>query len=402
MPAGQLCITVVNGKGLRDTELFSRQDPYVVIEAGSSKVRSKTHTDGGKNPTWNEKFEMTIGPTVQEIKMAVWNSNVVSSDDLIGRGHLSLQQILASNRQHWMVQLMSPKGKSAGEVAVIVEFTATPGTVSSGGSFTGAAAPAVGPGGELVVQVLRGLNLKDVEALFHTQDPYAVVQIGSSRFQTRTARDDGKNPKWGDKFTFTVGPHDTEIRVECWDKNQVNRDKIIGTGRITISAAAAAAAGAEQVISLTTEKGRSAGDVVLIVTHKDVAAFQNGAANGTQSQAAAMQGVPAGYGAHPGAAPAYHGMPGGPVFGGAPQQVHAAAHGAPPPFVTPPHMAGGAPGYPPNGMYGAPGYLPNGMGGAPGYPPAAGGYPPNGGFPPMGAGAPGYPGAQGYPGVSAM
>jgi hypothetical protein len=42
--------------------------------------------DGGKNPTFQEKFMFTLIEGLREIGVAVWNSNTLTFDDFIGSG----------------------------------------------------------------------------------------------------------------------------------------------------------------------------------------------------------------------------------------------------------------------------------------------------------------------------
>lgn len=44
LEAGQLTLTLQFAKGLKDKDLFGRQDPYAVISVGSQTFRSRTHT----------------------------------------------------------------------------------------------------------------------------------------------------------------------------------------------------------------------------------------------------------------------------------------------------------------------------------------------------------------------
>jgi Ca2+-dependent lipid-binding protein len=43
-------------------------------------------TDGGKNPTFHEKFQIPLIEGLRELEIAVWNSNTFSRDDFIGTG----------------------------------------------------------------------------------------------------------------------------------------------------------------------------------------------------------------------------------------------------------------------------------------------------------------------------
>lgn len=40
--------------------------------------------DGGKNAVFQEKFMFTMLEGLRDLKVAVWNSNTLSTDDLIG------------------------------------------------------------------------------------------------------------------------------------------------------------------------------------------------------------------------------------------------------------------------------------------------------------------------------
>ena len=42
--------------------------------------------DGGKNPTFQEKFVFPLIEGLRELKVVVWNSNTFTSDDFIGEG----------------------------------------------------------------------------------------------------------------------------------------------------------------------------------------------------------------------------------------------------------------------------------------------------------------------------
>ncbi|CAN4101349.1 unnamed protein product [Withania somnifera] len=120
---GQLLeVTVVACNKLKDTEWISRQDPYVCIEYGSSKYRTRTCTDGGKNPTFQEKFVFTLIEGLREINVVVWNSNTVNSDDFIGSGKVQLQKVLSRGFDDTAWPLQTKKSRHAGEVRLIMHY----------------------------------------------------------------------------------------------------------------------------------------------------------------------------------------------------------------------------------------------------------------------------------------
>ncbi|KAG1327136.1 putative Elicitor-responsive protein 3 [Cocos nucifera] len=95
-------ITVVGCSKLRDTELFSRQDPYVCFEYADSKFR----TDGGRHPSFQEKFQIPLIEGLREINIIVRNSNTFSPDDFIGSGRVQLQKVLSQGYDDpsWPIQ----------------------------------------------------------------------------------------------------------------------------------------------------------------------------------------------------------------------------------------------------------------------------------------------------------
>lgn len=120
---GQLLeITVVSCNKLKDTEWISRQDPYVCLEYGSTKFRTRTCTDGGKNPTFQEKFVFTLIEGLQEINVVVWNSNTLTYDDFIGSGKIQLQKVLSMGYDDTAWPIQTKTGRHAGEVRLIMFY----------------------------------------------------------------------------------------------------------------------------------------------------------------------------------------------------------------------------------------------------------------------------------------
>ncbi|XVF36332.1 hypothetical protein REPUB_Repub19eG0049200 [Reevesia pubescens] len=116
-------VTVVGCYNLEDKEWISRQDPYVCLEYGSAKYRTKTCTDGGKNPTFQEKFIFTLIEGLRELNVIVWNSNTLVADDLIGSGRIQLHKVLSQGFDDCTWPLQSKTGRHSGEVRLILHYT---------------------------------------------------------------------------------------------------------------------------------------------------------------------------------------------------------------------------------------------------------------------------------------
>ncbi|KAJ4716271.1 Elicitor-responsive protein 3 [Melia azedarach] len=119
---GPLEVTVVGCTGLRDTEWVMRQDPYVCIEYGNNRYRTRTCTDGGKRPTFQEKFVFPMLQGLNEMNVSVWNSNTISADDFIGSGKVQLTKTLAQGYDDTPWPLWTRSGRHAGEVRIIMRY----------------------------------------------------------------------------------------------------------------------------------------------------------------------------------------------------------------------------------------------------------------------------------------
>lgn len=115
-------VTVVACNKLKDTEWFSRQDPYVCVEYASSKFRTQTCTDGGKNPTFQEKFVFTLIEGLREMNVVVWNSNTITNDDFIGSGKVQLHKVLSQGYDDTAWTIQTKTGRYAGEVRLILHY----------------------------------------------------------------------------------------------------------------------------------------------------------------------------------------------------------------------------------------------------------------------------------------
>nr|KAJ0186365.1 hypothetical protein LSAT_V11C900500570 [Lactuca sativa] len=97
---------------LKDTEWISRQDPYVCVEYGNNRSRTRTNTDGGKNPTFQEKFVYGMIEGLRELNIMVWNSNILSHDDFIGSGKVQLAKVISHGFDDSSWPLQSKTGRT--------------------------------------------------------------------------------------------------------------------------------------------------------------------------------------------------------------------------------------------------------------------------------------------------
>ncbi|KAI5423596.1 protein SRC2 homolog [Lathyrus oleraceus] len=115
-------VTVVSCSKLKDTEWISRQDPYVCLEYASTKFRTRTCTDGGKYPVFQEKFVVPLIEGLRELTVVVWNSNTLKLDDFIGTGKVQLNKVLSQGFDDSCWPLQTKSGRHAGEIKLILHY----------------------------------------------------------------------------------------------------------------------------------------------------------------------------------------------------------------------------------------------------------------------------------------
>ncbi|KAJ0773592.1 putative C2 domain-containing protein [Helianthus annuus] len=121
--ANLLEVTVVGCNKLKDTEWISRQDPYVCVDYGNTRNRTRVCTDGGKNPTFQEKFVYNMIEGLRELNIMVWNSNIISRDDFIGSGKVHLAKVLTRGYDDSSWALQTKNGRHGGEVRLIMHYS---------------------------------------------------------------------------------------------------------------------------------------------------------------------------------------------------------------------------------------------------------------------------------------
>lgn len=122
MSPGNLEVNVLDGTRLRETQVFGKQDPYCVVRVGETRDRTKTCTDGGSRPKWNERFNFTLAGHEQAMDLEVWNRNSMTSDSYIGAALVSLSEVFAAGSSNVQVTLKDKKGKNAGSVVLVLRF----------------------------------------------------------------------------------------------------------------------------------------------------------------------------------------------------------------------------------------------------------------------------------------
>ena len=128
MPARVLHVHCSSAKGIKNTQYWGDQDPYInaVLHPSGAVRRSKPHTGGGVEPAWsaeehqaNLEFDVDSGDT--HVRIELWNENT-ALDDLIGAVELQIASITATSQDEGNQVLPLDTG---GDVSLVAFLSGT-------------------------------------------------------------------------------------------------------------------------------------------------------------------------------------------------------------------------------------------------------------------------------------
>ncbi|OVA14839.1 C2 calcium-dependent membrane targeting [Macleaya cordata] len=127
-------ITVISAKDIKDVNVFSKMDVYVVASiGGDARTRQKTPVDkdGGKNPSWNfpMKFTIDVAAAKQNRLILIFQLKAERTlgDREIGEVHVPIKELLdnlgdGKSNQFVSYQVRKPNGKPKGELNFSYKF----------------------------------------------------------------------------------------------------------------------------------------------------------------------------------------------------------------------------------------------------------------------------------------
>ena len=78
-------------------------------------MRTKTHTDGGKEPKWNEELELDVKYIGDDMELEIKDDNVILADELIGSATIKLSSLcIPGGLDDWWE--VAHKGKRVGAI----------------------------------------------------------------------------------------------------------------------------------------------------------------------------------------------------------------------------------------------------------------------------------------------
>ena len=64
----------------RDTDFFTKMDPWAQLQTRTQKVRTRTMQGAGKVPKWNQAFDLDVKDANDDITLTVWDEDNCSHD----------------------------------------------------------------------------------------------------------------------------------------------------------------------------------------------------------------------------------------------------------------------------------------------------------------------------------
>lgn len=119
---GTLELHLKKGMDLKDVELVGRQDPYCVVKVDRQSRRTKTHTDGGKNPVWEEVLEFKNVTEDSVLKIEVYDENVLLRDVLIGSCRVPLKKVTETGSEDVEAPVLVKQNKQKGKITLSLKF----------------------------------------------------------------------------------------------------------------------------------------------------------------------------------------------------------------------------------------------------------------------------------------
>ncbi|KAJ8760325.1 hypothetical protein K2173_011878 [Erythroxylum novogranatense] len=134
MAIGILEVFLVSAKGLSGNDFLGAADPYVVVQYKSEERRSSVATEGGGNPSWNEKIKLRVEYPGKgndyKLSLRIMDKDTFSADDFMGEAIIYVKDLLVLGVENGTAELHPLKYSVtnanqcySGEIQVGLSFT---------------------------------------------------------------------------------------------------------------------------------------------------------------------------------------------------------------------------------------------------------------------------------------
>ncbi|KAK7340171.1 hypothetical protein VNO77_20866 [Canavalia gladiata] len=122
MPRGTLEVILICAKDLRDSDFFSKIDPYVILTYRTQEHRSSVAQGAGSNPSWNESFLFTVSDAASELKLRLFDKDTLTKDDFLGEVKIDLEPVFDVGAIPETVYNVVKDNEYRGELKVAITF----------------------------------------------------------------------------------------------------------------------------------------------------------------------------------------------------------------------------------------------------------------------------------------
>lgn len=106
-------VLLVKAKGLQQTDIFARMDPYVLLQYKRQECKSGVVHEGGSSPVWNEKFVFRVeypgSGDNYKLTLKIMDKDVFSSDDFVGQAIIYVKDLLEEGVENGSAELRPRK-----------------------------------------------------------------------------------------------------------------------------------------------------------------------------------------------------------------------------------------------------------------------------------------------------
>ncbi|KAK8403176.1 hypothetical protein O3P69_000995 [Scylla paramamosain] len=222
-------IVLVEGKNLLPMDADGTSDPYVKFRLGNEKYKSKAdqHT---LNPKWLEQFDFhQFEDQSQFLEITVWDKDVRSKDDFMGRCILDISKYEKEKTHH----IWAPLDKGAGSVFILLTVSGITSseTISDLHSFDDnpkelANIAASYKWTRTLQNVFRAQGLASAD-IGGKSDPFCVLELVNDRLQTQTEYKT-LSPSWNKIFNFNVKDIHSILEVTVYDEDRDHKVEFLG------------------------------------------------------------------------------------------------------------------------------------------------------------------------------
>lgn len=118
----RLILRPVAAKLTKSKDWFTKMDPYLIIQVGNQKQRTKTHKNGGKNPSWQDSFAFELTGHEAMLNVMCYDKDVFTSDDFIAQCSINMEIFFHKKKGQQWFRMIRKGGKDGGQLLLDWEY----------------------------------------------------------------------------------------------------------------------------------------------------------------------------------------------------------------------------------------------------------------------------------------